>query len=198
MTMHYQESDPIILGSGELYILEADKIVDPTKLTTDEEEKLINIGAIESGCTINISTEKKDVETGNRGIVARWVVKREVKLTTGVMTWVMENVAKYLLGADYEETKDADENIIQTKMTVGVKDSKPIYIRFIHNKRTGGQLIVNIYKATFDGDLSFVFDKDNPTSINYEFLAMPDKDKNYVEFIETFEIEKNDNGGEEE
>ena len=69
LNLNYKESEDIILGSGELYILETDKIVDPTKLTTDEEEKLINIGAIESGCTINISTEKKDVETGNRGIV---------------------------------------------------------------------------------------------------------------------------------
>ncbi|MCK9443154.1 MAG: hypothetical protein M0Q14_01270 [Tissierellaceae bacterium] len=196
MTMHFQKSDPVILGSGELYILEYDKITDPANLTENEEEQLINIGAIERGCTITVGTETKDIKSGNRGVVAKWIVDKEVKLTTGVMTWIMKNVAQYLLGANYEETKDG-EKVTQSKMVISKNDNaKPVYLRFVHNKRTGGQLIVNIYRAIFDSDLQFTFDDDNPTSINYEFLALSDGvNNNYVEFIETFEEDEEEIGG---
>ena len=73
-------------------------------------------------------------------------------------------------------------------MVVGKDDNSPsVYIRFVHTKKAGtGQLVVNMYRGMFDGDLSFLFDSDTPVSINYEFQALTNDDNNYVEFIETY------------
>lgn len=183
MAMDYQTSEPIILGSGELYIGLASEIADLANLTTQEEEALVNIGAIESGASITIKTEKKEIKAANRGLIRKFVVDKEVRFSTGIMTWVMENVAKYLLGSTF--TKDATTG--QEKFVLNKNDDAPVvYLRFVHKKKTGGSLTVNIYKAQFDGDLSFTFDDEKPLTVDYEFVALADDSGNYVEFIETF------------
>lgn len=187
MTLHYQESDPIILGSGELYIALATDIADPENVTTEEEAKFLNIGAIESGASIDISNTYKEVEAANRGLVAKLKIKTNVKFSTGIMTWNMENISKFLTGSKFTEDMSKGER----KMIVGKDDLSPtVYLRFIHEKKDGsGDLIVNVYKATFDGDLNFVFNTDNPVTVNYEFVGMTTNEGNYVEFIETFPVE---------
>jgi len=185
MTMHYQPSDPIILGSGELYLMMAKDIVDLEELTEDEELELVNIGAIESGATIDISNTTMDLKSANRGLLARIKTGTEVRFNTGIMTWQLENISKFLTGSKYHE----DEN--GKKMIIGKDDHSPsVYLRFVHQKRDGsGELIVNMYKAVFDGDLNFVFDTENPTTVNYEFIATTNDDGNYVEFVEVFDKE---------
>lgn len=184
MTLHYQESDPIILGSGELYIALASDIADPENVTEAEEAKFLNIGAIESGASIDIANTYKEIEAANRGLIGKFKIKTNVKFSTGIMTWNMENISKFLTGSKFTEDKTKGER----KMVVGKDDRSPIvYLRFIHEKKDGsGNLIVNMYKSTFDGDLSFVFNTDNPVSVNYEFVGMTTNEGNYVEFIETF------------
>jgi len=183
MAMDYQTSEPIILGSGELYIGLASEIADLANLTTQEEEALVNIGAIESGASITIKTEKKEIKAANRGLIRKFVVDKEVRFSTGIMTWVMENVAKYLLGSTF--TKDATTG--QEKFVLNKNDDAPVvYLRFVHKKKTGGSLTVNIYKAQFDADFSFPFEAEKPLTVDYECVALADNSGNYVEFIETF------------
>lgn len=182
MTTHYQKSDPIILGSGELFISLAKDIVDPENLTTEEEAALINIGAIESGATIDIADEKIDIESANRGLIAKISTKKEIRFSTGIITWNISNISKYLLGSTFTENESTGEK----KMIISDKDSSPtVYIRFVHEKKDGGQLICNIYKGVFDGELSLAFEGENPTTVNYEFVSLTNKNRNYVEFIET-------------
>ncbi len=187
MALHYQESDPILLGAGELFIGLAKNIEDLEELTEQEEEDLTNIGAIESGATINIENTYQEVKSANRGTVARMKVDSEVTFNSGIMTWVMENVAKFLSGSKYTESEDG----LERKMVIGHQDESPeVYLRFIHNKKDGGQLIVNIYKAVFNEALNFDFNLENPVTINYAFAALTNVKNNYVEFIETFPSEE--------
>lgn len=188
MTMHYQKSDPIILGSGELFLALANDIIDPENITTEEEAKFINIGAIESGANIDISNEYQEVKSANRGLVKKFKIDSEVKFSTGIMTWNMENISKFLTGSEFIEDKTEGKR----KMVIGKDDMPPIvYLRFVHTKKDGsGELIVNMYKAQFDGDLNFVFENENPVTINYEFAGMTNDNNNYVEFIETFPAEE--------
>lgn len=185
MTMHYQDSSPIILGSGELYIGFANEIADLENLTTAEEEKLINIGAIESGANVDIANEHQEVKSANRGTIMKFKVDSEVKFSSGIMTWHLENISKFLTGSEFEEDKTKGER----KMVIGKDDNPPIvYLRFVHTKKDGtGELIVNMYKALFDGDLNLVFDNENPVTVNYEFVALTNDNNNYIEFVETFE-----------
>lgn len=183
--MHYQESDPIILGSGELYVGIAKDIQDPSQLSEEEEEKLVNIGAIESGANIDIANEYKEINTMNRGMVLKLKTDTKIKFVTGVCTWEMKNISDFLTGSKFTETST------EKKMVIGKDDHTPVvYLRFVHKKHDGGQLIVNMYKAQFDGDLNFVFDNENPLTINYEFAGMTNNQGNYVEFIETFADEE--------
>lgn len=188
MTMHYQESDPIILGSGELYLALASDIADPEKITTEEEAKFINIGAIQSGANIDISNTYQEVEAANRGLIGKFKIKTETRFSTGICTWVMENVSKFLTGSTYTDDTVTGER----KMVIGKDDNSPtVYLRFVHKKKDGsGDLIVNMYKAVFDGDLNFVFNTDNPVTVNYEFVGMATDKGNYVEFIETYTPEE--------
>jgi len=182
MAMDYQNSDPIILGSGELFIGLTSGIVDLSNLTVPEAEALVNIGAIESGAKIEINTEKLEIKSANRGIVAKLNTDKAVKFSTGIMTWVMENVATYLTGSTY--TKNATTG--EQKMIIGKDDATPVvYLRFVHTKKSGGTLTVNIYKAVFDADLALEFTDEKPVTVDYEFLALTDTSNNYVEFIET-------------
>lgn len=177
MTLNYQASDPIILGSGELYIFTGYTGTTPT------DTDLINIGAIESGATITIKTNKMEIKSGNRGLVKTVTVDKEIKFATGIMTWIMENISKYLIGSTFSK----DETTGEEKMIINKNDESPVvYLRFIHKKPGGGTLTVNLYKAIFNGDLLFEFDEKKPTTINYEFVGLADDDLNYVEFIETF------------
>lgn len=186
MAMNYANSDPIILGSGELYIGLASDIADLTSLTTVEEEALINIGAIEAGASLTITNQKADVVSANRGKLMKFLIDRDVKFTTGILTWDSQNVCDFLLGGSYSEEKDAGDVVTSKKMVVGSKDVLPdVYLRFVHTKKDGGKLTVNIYKANFDGELSFLFEKEKATTINYEFMAMAHDTSNYVEIIET-------------
>ncbi|NLB11498.1 hypothetical protein GX831_03540 [bacterium] len=183
MAMNYQPSDPILLGSGELYIGLAKDIEDLSNLTTTEEEALVNIGAIESGANIAIKTDKLEIKSGNRGTVKKITVDKEVRFSTGIMTWIMENVSKYLLGANFSK----DELTGEQKMVISRRDNSPIvYLRFVHEKQDGGTLTVNIYKAQFDSELGLDFTQENPVTINYEFAGLATDDLNYIEFIETF------------
>ena len=182
MSLHFQQSDPILLGAGELYLMFAKDIEDLENLTTEEEDNLINIGAIESGATINIENTYREIKSANRGTVARMKVDSECVFDSGIMTWVLENIAKFLSGSKF--TKDLDGS---QKMIIGHQDESPVcYLRFIHHKKSGGQLIVNIYRAVFNEALNFAFNQDDPVTINYSFAALTNHKNNYVEFIETF------------
>ncbi len=183
MALHYQPSDPIILGAGELYLALSNEVSDPEDFENFDDTNLINIGAIESGANIDIVTEKTEIRSTNRGLITKLSAGKDVRFSTGVMTWNMESISKFLTGSEYSE--NISEGM--RKMVIGSKDESPIcYLRFVHEKKDGsGKLIVNMYKAQFDGDLNFIFGEE-PTTINYEFVGLETVNKNYVEFIETF------------
>ena len=101
MTMHYQKSDPIILGAGELYLGFANDIKDLEKLTVEEEEALVNIGAIESGANITIGNEYKEIKSANRGTIAKIKIDSNVEFDTGICTWKMSNISQFLTGSKF-------------------------------------------------------------------------------------------------
>ena len=181
MTLHYQETDPIILGSGELYMGKVESVEEATEV--EIESALQNIGAIESGATLQYSNSIQEVKSGNRGTIMRFVTEESVSFNCGVMTWVLDNLA--LLAPATVET-DAETGT--KKIKIGGKGMLPVnYLRFVHKKKDGsGELIVNIYKAQATNGFQFTFDSENPLVVDYEFSALADKDGNLVEIIETF------------
>lgn len=185
MTLHRQESDPILLGSGELYLGKIDNVEE----ATEEEIKsaLKNVGAIEAGATLEYSNSIQEIKSANRGTLMRFVSDEEVKFNCGVLTWNLENLANLA-----PATVDVDPETGTKTIKIGGKGQLPInYLRFIHKKKDGsGELIVNIFKAQATNGFSFTFDNENPLSVNYEFSALSDANGNLCEIIETFECEE--------
>ncbi|MGF7057186.1 hypothetical protein [Brassicibacter mesophilus] len=181
MTLHYQEADPIVLGSGELYLGKVDNVETATEEVI--EVALKNIGAIESGATLTYTPTIQDIKAANRGKIMSFVTDEEVTFNCGIMTWVIDNLATLA-----PATVTTDETTGTKTIKIGGKGMIPVnYLRFIHKKKDGsGELIVNIYKAQSTKGFQFTFDKDNPLSINYEFSALSDNDGNLVEIKETF------------
>jgi hypothetical protein len=182
MTLHRQEAEPIILGSGELYLGKVDNVESAT------EEAIIaalkNVGAIESGATLTYIPTIKDIKSGNRGTIARFVSEEEVKFGCGVMTWIVDSLANLA-----PAIVTTDETTGKKTIKIGGKGMLPInYLRFVHTKKDGnGELIVNIYKAQATNGFQFTFDNENPLVLNYEFSALSDNQGNLVEIIETFQ-----------
>lgn len=184
MTLHYQESDPIILGSGELYL---GKVLNPETATEEEiTAALKNVGAIESGATLQYNPTIKTIKSANRGTIASFVSEEEVKFNCGIMTFILENLAT-LAPATVTDDKVTGKRTIK----IGGKGTLPInYLRFIHTKKDGtGTLTVNIFKAQATNGFQFTFDNENPLVTNYEFTALSDNDGNLVEIIETYPVE---------
>lgn len=181
MALHFQEADPIVLGSGELYL---GKVENPETATEQEiETALKNVGAIEAGATLSYSPKIKDIKSANRGTIARFITEEEVTFSCGIMTWIIDNLA---LLAPATVTTDAGTG--KKTIKIGGKGMIPVnYLRFIHTKKDGtGELIVNIYKAQATNGFKFTFDNENPLVTNYEFGALSDNNGNLVEIVETF------------
>ena len=185
MTLHYQESDPIVLGSGELYLGKVDKV----ETATEEEiiAALKNVGAIESGATLAYAPTIQTIKSANRGTIASFISEEEVKFNCGIMTWLIDNLAVLA-----PATVTTDEITGTKTIKIGGKGAIPInYLRFVHKKKDGsGTLTVNIYKAQATNGFEFTFDNENPLVLNYEFTALSDNEGNLVEIIETFPVEQ--------
>ena len=182
MSLHYQEADPIILGSGELYL---GTVENPE--TADEatiEAALKNVGAIESGATLNYKPTIKKIKSANRGTLMSFITDDEVTFDCGIITWVIDNISRL---APATVTTDAETG---TKtMKIKSMGSLPVnYLRFIHQKKSEpGTITVNFLKAQNTNGFKFTFDNENPLSVAYEFTALADNNGNLVEIIETFE-----------
>lgn len=181
MALHYQGADPIILGSGELYLG-----VVPNPETADEatiEAALKNIGAIESGATLEYKPTIEEIQSANRGTLMRFVTKEEVTFDCGILTWKVDNLASLA-----PATVTTDETTGTKTVKIGGKGMLPVnYLRFLHSKKDGsGTITVNILKAQNTDGFSFAFDKEKPLSVGYQFSALATSDGTLVEIVETF------------
>lgn len=171
--------------SGELYL---GKVLNPETATEEEiTTALKNVGAIESGATLQYNPTIKTIKSANRGTIMTFVSEEEVTFNCGIMTWVIDNLANLA-----PATVETDATSGTKTIKIGGKGMIPInYLRFIHKKSDGsGELIVNIYKAQSTKGFQFTFDKENPLSVNFEFTALSDKDGNLLEIKETFPVEE--------
>lgn len=180
MALDYQEADPILLGSGELYL---GTVANPETATEDAiQAALVNVGAIESGAELVYKPTIKEIESGNRDTVARIISKEEVTFSVGIITWNVDNLAIF---SPASITTDATTGTKTVK--IGNKGMlKTNYLRFIHTKDDGSTLTVNISKAQNTNGFKFGFNKDKALTNDCEFSALADNNGNLVEIIETF------------
>ncbi|MDN3956185.1 hypothetical protein [Sporolactobacillus laevolacticus] len=182
-----QASDPIMLGMGELYL---GQVVNPKTATEDTIiAALKNIGVIDSGASLEYAPDIQEIKGGNRlGVLARWITSEDVTFKTGIMTFVLENLAAIAPGS-----LTVDGTTGQKTFKIGGKNVLPVnYLRFVHHKKDGGDLIYNIYNAQVTKGFSMNFDPDKATVIDVEFHSLAgtsaedQADGSIMEIVETF------------
>lgn len=172
--------EKIILGSGELFLGNVENVA-----TASEEEieaALTKAGEIQGGATLFYTPTFKDVRGGkHNGVLASFKTQEEVRFTSGLLTWELENLNK-IFPAAYSQNGSTRRVGLG-----GVNETKVNYLRFVHERPNGKKLTVNMFKAQNQSGFQFTFDPENESILDLEFKALAVQNKedgNLVEIIE--------------
>ena len=162
------DTDNVVLGSGELYAEVYDPAVDYESIKTED---MTCIGYIKESAELKSSYERSEIESANRGTVATLTKKTNVEFSTGIMSWHLGNVAKFLTGSKYVE------NGGKKTYYFGDDDSTPqVVLRFVSDDESNGKRItVNMFRCMWQGELDFNFNKDDPITFDYNFKVLSNK-----------------------
>lgn len=189
------EKSSVVVGSGYLYAGIADDFENPFELTDADKEKLVEIGYIESDATLKATAESVDLKTANYGKIGKIYSDKEVAFTTGIISWNLESVSKFLTGSKYETTASG------SRYYYGVDDEAPkVLLRFIADDQKEGKTITIVMPAAqFQGELEMNFSAENPVSFNYAFDLMMDVNpadhKSYYFYVDEENATESTGGG---
>lgn len=182
----------VVMGSGNLYAMPVSEIENVFSLTSAEEAKLVNLGYIEANAALKSAVDKEEVEAANAGSVLEFIKKKTVTFQTGIFSWNLENVSKFLTGSDYT----IDETTGKTTFSYAYEDTPPdVYLRFIsEDTSTKKRITINMFCCSFSGELAFDFSNDKPVTFDYNFklltrmsLGTGEKKKYYEVILEDLE-----------
>ena len=168
------EKDKVILGSGHLYIAET---VETGVVPENIFDEANNVGSISGGAELNYTPTIYDVVDDDDKVLKSFITKEEVILKSGVLTWLLESVAKLSAGGKYDSASKT--------LTIGGKKSVKQYaVGFRHEEDDGYKLEVTMVGRSNKG---FVinFNKEKETIIDAEFKAIKDNDGILVTIKET-------------
>lgn len=161
-------SERIVLGSGELYIMDFTGVIPENSLIEIESNRL---GYIQGGASVEYKPtfyEAKD----DLGIVSKKIItEEEATLKSGVLTWDLNKLAK--LCTTGKVTEDTAGAIRTLKIGgIGNYDGKKYIIHFLHKDVQEGDMRVTVVGSN-EGGLTIAFAKDKETVIDAEFKAQP-------------------------
>ena len=159
-------ADEIILGSGDLYLVEYNSAIPEDSVIEADENRA---GNIKGGATLEYTVSSLSVED-DKGRVKRTILtKEDVKLKTGLITWA-ENWFKALIPtARVDTTTKANHRIIKLGGLSKQGHSKWLY-RFVHTRDDGRKLRITVTGKNV-GTVSLKFDTENPTTVDAEVAA---------------------------
>lgn len=165
----------VFLGSGDLYAIPITEVTDVFSLTTAEEAKLTSgyLGYIEANATLKAVVETIDLVAANAGDVASLPKSKKVSFQTGIFSFNLDNVSKFLTGSKYT----VDEATGKSTFTYANEDKTPnVYLRFVsENKASNRRIIVNMFSCSFSGELAFEFSNEKPVVFDYSFKVLSQK-----------------------
>lgn len=157
------DTDPVVMGSGELYAApyNKDKLVDA--MTLDEMEC---IGYIKENATITTEYERNEVTSANRGVVANFGSVSKVEFSTGIISFNLENVSKFLTGTYTDGKYYFEDSAV----------SPQLCLKFVSTDETAGkQIVINMYRTQWTGNLELDFNTEDPIEFDYTFTLLTNK-----------------------
>lgn len=159
-------SDEIILGSGDLYIVEfTGDIPEDSAIEADSNRA----GNIKGGATLEYSTESQTVQD-DKGRVKKTIITQEtVTFKTGLMTWVKQYMQALVQTARIDETSKTGHIVYKLGGLANLNKKRYLW-RFVHTRDDGRKVRITVTGKN-TGTISLAFQPENETVVDSEITA---------------------------
>lgn len=159
-------SEEIILGSGDLFIVEfTGEIPDDATIEADDNRA----GNIKGGATLEYSQSSQTVKDDKGRVKKTITTEEDVKFKTGLITWVQTYIKALVSTARVDTTTKAGHRIY--KLGGLANQSKIRYLfRFVHTRDDGRKLRVTVTGKN-TGTISMAFKPEDATTVDAEITA---------------------------
>ena len=159
-------SDEIILGSGDLYIVEfSGEIPEDATIEADANRA----GNIKGGATLEYSTESQTVQDDKGRVKKTIITKETVTFKTGLMTWVKKYMQALIQTARIDEASKANHCIYKLGGLANLNKTRYLW-RFVHTRDDGRKLRITVTGKN-TGTISLAFQPENETVVDSEITA---------------------------
>ena len=159
-------SDEIIMGSGDVYIMEfSGEIPSDTEIEKDENRA----GNIKNGATLEYSIESQTVQDDKGRVKKTRITKETVLFKTGMMTWCKRFIQAIILTARVDETTKAGHRVYKLGGLANLNKTRYLW-RFVHTRDDGRKLRITVTGKN-TGTISLAFQPENETTIDAEITA---------------------------
>lgn len=159
-------SDRIILGSGDLFLMKFTGEI-PEDAAIEKEE--YRAGNIKSGATLEYSIESQTVQDDKGRVKKTIITKETVLFKTGLITWVEQYIQALVQTARVDETTKAGHRVFKLGGLSNLSKGKWLW-RFVHTYDNGCKLRLTVTGKN-TGTVSLAFQPENETVVNAEITA---------------------------
>ena len=164
------DKNEIMLGAGEIYMLEFDGDTLPEDSVIEVDSN--NVGFCNSGFKIDYKPKKYDVKNQYGRVVKSFITDEQISAKTGIITWDLDKLA---LLSTAKISEDTEKKV--KKLTFGGGGSlKTVLLRFVHEENGKHLRFTMIGQGGNGFGLDF---GDKETSINAELQGI-EKIKNFL------------------
>ena len=159
-------SDEIILGSGDLYIVEFSGAI-PEDATIEADSN--RAGNIKSGATLEYSADSQTVQDDKGRVKKTIITKETVTFKTGLITWVPQYIQALIQTARIDETTKKGHRLFQLGGLSNLNKKHYLW-RFVHTRDDGRKLRITVTGKN-TGAISMAFQPENETTVDSEITA---------------------------
>lgn len=161
------KSEEIILGSGDLYIVEFTGDAIPADASIEAAGN--RAGNIKGGATLEYSQSSQTVKDDKGRVKKTIITEEDVKFKTGLITWVAAYM-KAIISTARVDTASTKHHRIYKIGGLANQDGKRYLFRFVHTRDDGRKLRVTVTGKN-TGTFSMAFKSDDATQIDCEITA---------------------------
>lgn len=159
-------SEEIILGSGDLYIVDfTGEIPDDAEIEKDENRA----GNIKGGATLEYSIESQTVQDDKGRVKKTIITKETVLFKTGLMTWIKKFMQAIIQTARIDETTKTGHRVYKLGGLANLNKTRYLW-RFVHTRDDGRKLRITVTGKN-TGTISLAFQPENETVVDAEITA---------------------------
>lgn len=159
-------SEEIILGSGDLYIVDfTGEIPSDTEIEKDENRA----GNIKGGATLEYSIESQTVQDDKGRVKKTIITKETVLFKTGLMTWIKKFMQAIIQTARIDETTKTGHRVYKLGGLANLNKTRYLW-RFVHTRDDGRKLRITVTGKN-TGTISLAFQPENETVVDAEITA---------------------------